>query len=143
MKKAKKTKETKRMKELRAEFQRARSVNGRWRVWIKALRSGAFKQAEGALLVDGEGFCCLGVAEYLAGFSFDRRLVYRSELSLGVRDLLGLRDVAGQFRHSEEFRELMCDGLVDVNDEARIDFLGIADFLASKHGREQLREEGK
>lgn len=30
--------------------------------WIKALRSGAYKQAEGVLQADKDKFCCLGVA---------------------------------------------------------------------------------
>jgi len=30
------------------------------KLWLEALRSGEYKQAQG-LLTDGEGFCCLGV----------------------------------------------------------------------------------
>lgn len=37
--------------------------------WIRALRSGRYKQSQGRLY-DGEGFCCLGVLEY-AVFGLD------------------------------------------------------------------------
>lgn len=91
--------------------------------WVKALRSGDYKQARGQLKkVDGNrvGMCCLGVACDLSGLGkWDESNAYitgenreDSVLPTEVMDWLGLADDSGCFH--EKGRTI---GLTDKNDK--------------------------
>jgi len=43
------------------------------KAWVKALRSGKFKQAKGVLKSDKGGYCCLGVLAETCGVAFAER----------------------------------------------------------------------
>lgn len=57
------------------------------RKWIKALRSGEFKQGEGSLKImvedNGYQYCCLGVAAEVAGCT---GITNRALIVKGIRD---------------------------------------------------------
>lgn len=61
--------------------------------WVKALRSGKFKQAKGRL-AEGERNCCLGVVCVLAGIPKDKHNAFdgeRYELPTRAQTWLGIR----------------------------------------------------
>jgi hypothetical protein len=100
--------------------------------WLEALRSGKYKQAQDALHIPDEGYCCLGVlCEVLSNKGIMRRLGYaytfdtqdedgvitmETELQQPIRDLVGLdKRVTGR--------------LIEMNDLAQNSFNEIADYL--------------
>ena len=102
--------------------------------WVKALRSGKYKQAE-AVLRDDVGFCCLGVAcdisqigewcndGYKAGDDRDY-----SFLPIDVRDWLGLNSCSGAYFDSRG----KSTSLIDKNDgngKRRLSFKQIANII--------------
>lgn len=99
------------------------------KIWVAALRSGKYQQAQGALRA-GDGFCCLGVACDISGLGDwahrNGRLAYLGNdklLPLEVRDWLGLRGVMGGY--GENF-------LTDLNDDEGVSFPHIADLIESE-----------
>ena len=74
--------------------------------WVKALRSGEYRQAK-SVLTDGRGFCCLGVACEISGlghwdgeFEWEYHAGDTQEtafLPFEVKEWLGLSTVAGDF----------------------------------------------
>lgn len=86
--------------------------------WVKALRSGEFKQARGFLQKDG-GYCCLGVLCLIAGISVDR--LETQEGYADIFDLIGSDEVSR--------------GLSSLNDGSRFEnlhphtFPEIADYI--------------
>ena len=74
--------------------------------WVKALRSGEYRQAK-SVLTDGRGFCCLGVACEISGlghwdgeFEWEYHAGDTQEtafLPFEVKEWLGLRTDAGDF----------------------------------------------
>lgn len=97
--------------------------------WVKALRSGEYKQIQG-LLKDDSGFCCLGVLcdlamkdggpEWYAGYLRDEFLGIDTELPLKVRKFMGITS-KGQ------------SALITLNDDRDADFNTIADFIEKKY----------
>jgi len=97
--------------------------------WIKALRSGDYKQIKGTLKGEhpegGTGYCCLGVLTEVMGCEVEKQGLiegslseYSSEGPLGIYE--HLRDVIG-FDY--------VDTLIDYNDETGLDFKEIADYI--------------
>jgi hypothetical protein len=75
--------------------------------WVKALRSGEYRQTK-SVLTNGNGFCCLGVACEISGLGHwagDGEWEYRTKgsspdtafLPNAVRDWLGLATTGGDF----------------------------------------------
>lgn len=60
--------------------------------WIKALRSGEYKQGQPGKMQDDEGgYCCLGVLREICRSSGGPQILTNSEASLvGMRSLLGV-----------------------------------------------------
>ena len=97
-----------------------------WRKkWVKALRSGEYKQTSGVLR-DGDEFCCLGVACDISELSgWDEGNVYLFEqgvLPNAVRELYGLERSDGEF---------VGDCLTVLNDNGA-SFQEIADIIESE-----------
>ncbi len=94
------------------------------RIWLEALRSGKYKQAEGALQV-GDGYCCLGVYCVLNNISFIPAVIDENdnphERNQEVYDKL--RDLIG-FDETETG--------IDMNDNGK-SFSEIADFLEKEY----------
>ena len=71
------------------------------RDWVKALRSGEYKQGKSVLCQpefnpeDGDSFCCLGVAANLL-IENGHRLKWEKALGLGRYNLIGKPDEGGQ-----------------------------------------------
>ena len=88
------------------------------KLWIKALRSGKFKQTTG-VLCDKTGYCCLGVLRSIMKPG-DRQSYqgYGSLLTVAQRQQAGLRFDT-------------CDSLADKND-AGFTFSQIADYIEAR-----------
>lgn len=96
--------------------------------WVKALRSGKYRQAKNNL-VDSGGYCCLGVLAKVRGVS-DKRLAGQNCLALfpHLMRAVGLRDNEGGFE--------LVDGceteyLSNLNDSG-VSFAEIADIIESE-----------
>ncbi len=88
--------------------------------WLKALRSGKFKQGRGMLENNGY-FCCLGVACKVNKLEY---CGYDGILTDENKNALGLRDPSGDF--------LDGDALVTMNDLRGAGFRKIATYI-EKH----------
>ena len=84
------------------------------RKWVKALRSGKYKQCRGRLF-DGRGYCCLGIVEKLAGVK-----PYGFVLEQGAREWLGVDE------HNPKIGGLEASFL---NDRENLTFPQIADRI--------------
>lgn len=104
--------------------------------WANALRSGLFAQAKHTLY-DGKGYCCLGVAAYLAGcdlpplvsgtaWNSDNSKIHTDAYKY-VQQWVGLRDEAGAYWESPS----SVTSLVRKNDDGN-NFNTIADLIESK-----------
>lgn len=95
--------------------------------WIKALRSGEFRQAKEQLKKDA-GYCCLGVACVVTRTRFKAT---DGGLPPAAMKKIGLRDDQGYYEGPDG--ELSCLGegrsLVDHNDEDNWSFKRIARFV--------------
>jgi hypothetical protein len=110
-------------------------LNKNARAWVRALRSGKYKQGKNQLR-SGDRFCCLGVACELAVKAgvigppvLDKTYRYgdsRFELDQRVGNWLGLRDNAGRFMKKGE-----PESLSDLNDHGK-KFVTIARIIESK-----------
>lgn len=102
-------------------------MNKNAKLWVKALRSGKYKQAQ-RQLKDGDAYCCLGVACVLAaksGIKVPQITDEDKELEHDfciVRDWLGLKGSEGNY----QARSLAAD-----NDEGK-SFEDIADIIEAK-----------
>ena len=111
--------------------------------WIKALRSGDYKQTNGNLR-DENGYCCLGVACDISGLGVWKK--YRNalyeynsieehvwteaiELPVVVRNYFGLITVQGKYFKSTLENEI--DSLMIAND-GNLSFDQIADIIESE-----------
>lgn len=98
-------------------------MNDNARKWVKALRSGEFKQGKRRLR-DGDAFCCLGVACDLfhrdTGLgAWDRSSTFEVSdvpgyadhinLPIPVRDWLGLEDRAGAHMGPKGYKSTLSD----------------------------------
>lgn len=102
-----------------------------FRKWLKALRSGEYKQGRDSLLRRGR-YCCLGVACDVAGYDLeklstdDRRTDF---LPKSVRIFLGLRPIDANVPVSASFS---FEGIARHNDRG-LSFPKIADLLEAKY----------
>lgn len=115
-------------------------MNDNAKAWVKALRSGEYKQIQGRLRV-GDAFCCLGVAcnlfsktntkanwvwgpdEYNNNVDTYHFLGTTSVLPASVREWLGLNTLHG------DLRTLSGSSLVSLNDDEMFTFDQIADEI--------------
>lgn len=124
--------------------------------WLKALRSGKFRQAREALRGRNRSFCCLGVACELAqkkklvqydpkDRSYDKE---ESNLPLKVRDALKLKSNVGDFEYTQPFlkrvgkrdptlevklrKNIGFTCLAQLNDALRLNFKEIATVIECK-----------
>jgi len=105
--------------------------------WVKALRSGKYKQATGQLKRQDDGgsttFCCLGVACELAvkAGAIKAYLGWNGALPGEVRQWLGLSSTEGRFEKKKLKGSFVID-LTDLNDNLKYSFKQIARFIESK-----------
>lgn len=113
--------------------------------WVKALRSGKYKQAEGQLryrsITGGHKYCCLGVACDVYSKKVRHRDLWdvnsflnrETELPEVVREWLGLAHGCASFKEAKRrwvgAREFKIFSLISANDEAHWDFNKIADAI--------------
>lgn len=106
--------------------------------WVKALRSGKFKQGKHKLYdPKTDTYCCLGVLthinkEHLSTTDFTK--VYSGELEALTGSLLvhtGVQDPIGEYVCPEGFE----DNLARINDEANKSFAEIADIIEQNYKR--------
>lgn len=95
------------------------------RLWLKALRSGEFKQGFGKLGNSKVGYCCLGVACVVAR---ENGVISRFNGQGGflpekVKDWLGLRNSGGEYGNNS---------LVHLNDSKNKTFDEIADVIEKR-----------
>lgn len=101
-------------------------------LWVKALRSGEYKQTTGELR-NGDEFCCLGVAcdlyskEYGDGWSESGYFLGEyGNLPYEVRHWLGVVDSNPSLKHSDG---LGATTLIGLNDDCGFSFKQIADEI--------------
>ena len=108
------------------------------KIWIKALRSGKYKQAK-AVLEDSTtgGMCCLGVACKVLGAQrtpSDGEIRYGKgsigALPPGVQLALGFKTNSGDFSIGHrKLDNLVFSSLIELNDDKGWTFSEIADFV--------------
>ncbi len=122
-------------------------MNKNAKKWIKALRSGEFKQTKGTLN-DENGYCCLGVAcsvyEKETGKTLPRddkgyynggALPFlRGKFDI-VKEWLGLKDDVGWLENDVR------RSLVDINDLENTNFNSIADIIEKNQEKLFIKEE--
>lgn len=94
--------------------------------WVKALRSGEFKQIQGQLQTR-DGFCCLGVACRIAG---DAGL-FNFSLSKKSGRLHGAY-LPAEMHCFVNLGRAMFDNLITLNDNKDFNFNQIADYIEEK-----------
>lgn len=112
------------------------------KLWVRALRSGKYKQARESLR-NGDGYCCLGVACDLymkhvshrdawksptLGYSWYKAFGVDSVLPANVRKWLGLETSTGTLKNSIYFNGIKTTKLSWCNDIG-MDFDRIADLI--------------
>ena len=106
--------------------------------WIKALRSGVYKQATGEL-EDNNSFCCLGVLCKL-GQSEGIKVILRPEIARRNSRLLGeslqdqpnIKAWSGMYNDHSELSnksDVVLNSLIKLNDESKYTFIQIADVI--------------
>jgi hypothetical protein len=102
--------------------------------WIKALRSGKYKQGSGRLQEDGK-FCCLGVLCELMPKDFEWRgtryldLKYNAE-NLGSFDELRVHELGLDKKVIDDGDQITLQSkLINMNDNYKKDFNQIANYL--------------
>lgn len=96
------------------------------KIWVKALRSGEYEQAQGALWDGQNGYCCLGVVgKAILGFEgLDfTYTAYNRNPYKKIKEALGL---------SSNFGEYVDGVLSQHNDMDGWDFKKIADLIESR-----------
>ena len=101
-------------------------MNAAAKRWVKALRSGKYKQCDGHLANGKGAFCCLGVACELAKEAGVIKDYRRSDgaLPVDVRTWLGLKSTAGTMEGKRKYADL-----TDYNDNAKWTFKKIAALI--------------
>jgi hypothetical protein len=103
--------------------------------WVKALRSGRYKQTTGVLCkLDSGGYCCLGVAARVCGIPKAKIVGIHD---LGDRDYLEaaktklrLRDGSGRLSKAHQVSPYnVYTHLTGLNDNANLSFKEIADLI--------------
>jgi hypothetical protein len=100
--------------------------------WVKALRSGKYKQAKNVLYeADRNAFCCLGVACDISGLPPEKW--HGNEytvLPLEVQEKLNLSSKYGCFQ--EDTTSSRINSLVNLNDNLGYSFDQIADIIEAE-----------
>jgi hypothetical protein len=102
--------------------------------WIKALRSGRYKQCREQLR-DGEGYCCLGVLARINGSSKKDLESQASDLDDGVcitdlnLSIILHGQLSDSFLKKVGIKTTEQSRLIKLNDDLSYDFIGIADYI--------------
>ena len=102
--------------------------------WVKALRSGRYKQTTGVLCSKDGAYCCLGVAARICdipkpklvgvGDLGDKDYLEKAKVKLRLRDSSGRLE-----RPHEKSRYIVYTHLTALNDTAKMSFKEIADLI--------------
>jgi hypothetical protein len=92
--------------------------------WLKALRSGKYKQARGTLF-NGDGYCCLGVLCRTQGISNRKMRGWAFPESIGVNAFPD--DLTFAIGYGDNLKWLSW-----LNDKARLTFAEIADLIETQ-----------
>lgn len=119
-------------------------------LWVKALRSGQYRQTK-SVLDDGNGYCCLGVLCRISGIAKtaeddadgEMNRVYGESLGeqLAVKEWAGMHDDVGEFTPDDfgESRVLGFKDLASMNDgrngQKPMTFAQIADVIEQHWSR--------
>lgn len=97
--------------------------------WIKALRSGKYKQSKHYLYSKGEdGYCCLGVAGIVCGLDKECLRGYQLlEDGLGIEQIPKM--ICGSTVKSNEDYNPIVDKLTNMNDNKNKSFNYIASYI--------------
>jgi hypothetical protein len=113
---------------------REMKMNKVWKdKWVKALRSGRYKQAQGTLEVSGVGAnCCLGVLCRIAGVKKIIRVEHGTISDIGnkVADGEGFGVVGLSLLKKFGLRQSTEDKLVQMNDSQGLTFNQIASYIS-------------
>lgn len=102
-----------------------------FKLWIKVLESGEFKQTHGVLVDDNGKYCCLGVACVLANENGEKILFKgKNYLPISMQKLLGIND-AGSFKDKVSYRGKQYSDLATMND-AGVRFKTIAKIIVKQ-----------
>ena len=93
------------------------------KAWVDALRSGKYKQGRGALRSGGNEYGCLGVLIDVLGIDW-------YPPSNSVMD--DSYSIEGSFTYEHELRPLKSYTLIMMNDEDKMSFAEIADYIEEK-----------
>lgn len=88
--------------------------------WVKALRSGKYRQGQGWLVTSDRRYCCLGVAKVAVLNGNAEKLRRDREILLGRRDAMRL---------GVSYGHLTTATLTRLNDRSRWTFNEIADLI--------------
>ncbi|MGZ4851062.1 MAG: hypothetical protein ACXV2C_06765 [Candidatus Bathyarchaeia archaeon] len=106
--------------------------------WAHALRSGEYPQVAGVLYdASSAGYCCLGVLCKVVGAEFEKHKV--PDHGNMLRPVLGDKNLADSVDDTLDVRFLETIGMTDhqqrtligLNDDDRLNFNEIADFIES------------
>lgn len=97
--------------------------------WVKALRSGTYKQGGGHLR-DGENYCCLGVLADINKCPIKNEYILNESMRLSC----GLKSQCGRMKTSIMVEDRSWDSLSSANDDGST-FEQIADHI-EKHYKE-------
>jgi len=105
------------------------------KAWIKALRSGKYKQGQGTLfLQSSKNYCCLGVLVRVCGIRTDSRLLIDNHTITGINlkryrlseeELKKLKAVCNYFKSNL----LVENQLIIMNDDKGCNFNEIANYI--------------
>lgn len=104
-------------------------MNANTKKWVKALRSGKYKQGTGRLRSMSDEYCCLGIACDVSGLDkWKYKGFYKYKegvgaLPIAVKKWLGLRDRFGSFGKGESLSAMNDNGFL---------FEEIADVIEEK-----------
>lgn len=94
--------------------------------WIKALRSGKYKQTRGRLHnQNGGGYCCLGVLCEVTGLEYDKDGLL---LDQEIVNFAGMRSDCGKYQEGSTLKGNSFS-LSVLNDSRKWSFKKIADFI--------------
>jgi hypothetical protein len=111
--------------------------------WVKALRSGAYKQGKGQLFDEKGGYCCLGVLCDLAMMEGVTDFTPSNQTATNkyggsydflpgeVKKWAGMKTEDGSLRNIEieTLSGYTANSLTEINDEAKYDFDQLADVI--------------
>ncbi len=102
--------------------------------WIKALRSGQWRQGRYALETKDGHFCCLGVMARVDRWSGVKRIELEQCVRYRHKDIFSDQAPAMGYQEALRLPRGLVQELIDMNDVHGCDFNQIADYLeARKH----------